>query len=86
MTMKTIFILSLAVCFFAVQTECNSGPAMNNLFLEAAQTFGSLKTCATKTNGMVEEYFKEDGLGQKMNEVVHILLQRLNKRIKRICS
>ncbi|CAH8437188.1 unnamed protein product [Schistosoma mattheei] len=59
---------------------------MNSLFLEAAQTLGSLKTCATKTNGMVEEYFKEDGLGQKMNEVVHILLQRLNKRFKKICS
>ncbi|CAI2722935.1 unnamed protein product [Schistosoma spindalis] len=84
--MKTIFILSLAVCFFAVQTECNPGSAMNNLFLEVAQTFGSLKTCATKTNGMVEEYFKEDNLGQKMNEVMQILIQRLNRRIKKICS
>uniref|UniRef100_A0A5K4F7L9 Inositol monophosphatase n=1 Tax=Schistosoma mansoni TaxID=6183 RepID=A0A5K4F7L9_SCHMA len=59
---------------------------MNNLFLEAIKTFGNLKTCATKGNGLVEDYIKEDDLGQKTSEVLSILLQRLNKRITKYCS
>ncbi|CAH8436625.1 unnamed protein product [Schistosoma turkestanicum] len=83
--MKSIFILSLAICLFAVQIECKPGSNMNELYLALMKSYGGLKECSKGWYQSVQNYFIEDDLGHKLTDVLNTLAQRLNKRIKKVC-
>ncbi|CAH8485803.1 unnamed protein product [Schistosoma bovis] len=85
--MKFILVLSLLVLVTLVFAEAR--PEENNEFLlrkMLSDTTDKLKVLTLKHltifRNKVKSYFKEDGLGEKIAEVLVILIQRLNRRLE----
>ncbi|CAH8438072.1 hypothetical protein MS3_00003978 [Schistosoma haematobium] len=85
--MKFILVLSLLVLVTLVFVEAR--PEENKEFLlrkMLSDTTDKLKVLTLKhltiVRNKVKNYFKEDGLGEKIAEVLVILIKRLNKRLE----
>ncbi|CAH8438262.1 unnamed protein product [Schistosoma guineensis] len=84
--MKFILVLSLLVLVTSVFVEAR--PEGDEFLLRKmlSDTTDKLKVLTLKHltifRNKVKSYFKEDGLGEKITEVLVILIQRLNRRLE----
>nr|CAH8833602.1 unnamed protein product [Trichobilharzia regenti]CAH8833605.1 unnamed protein product [Trichobilharzia regenti] len=46
----------------------------------------NLRKCLAKSNGVVSNYFQEDGLGDALKNVLAIITKRLKNRSEKLCS
>ncbi|TNN10922.1 hypothetical protein EWB00_005036 [Schistosoma japonicum] len=85
--MKFIVAISLLVLMTLIYTEAspeNSRLLLQKALMDTGEKFKTLSLrLLARCRDRVREYFKQDGLGEKLAEVLLILLQRLNRRLEK---
>ncbi|CAH8821204.1 unnamed protein product [Trichobilharzia szidati] len=85
--MKLVLVVSLTICFLAVSNEAAPDKTENlQLIADAFAIQDNLRKCLAKSNGVVSNYFKEDGLGDALKNVLAIITKRLKNRSEKLCS
>ncbi|CAH8445151.1 unnamed protein product [Heterobilharzia americana] len=87
--MKFILPLSLVLLMALVYTEARPGNdnEMQKSAIEVGQKLKAvLIKLFTKVRQQIRDYFSQDDLGEKLKDVLNILLQRLSRRLDNYTS
>ncbi|KAF7260346.1 hypothetical protein EG68_02621 [Paragonimus skrjabini miyazakii] len=87
-TMRVILVVCLAVTLLAVYTDARPDEASRQRLIESAinlrETIHKVMTnLRMKARQRLEAWLEKDGLGEKLSEVLQILINRLNERLSK---
>ncbi|KAF8567819.1 hypothetical protein P879_07072 [Paragonimus westermani] len=84
--MRAILVICLTVALLAVYAEARPDEASRQRLIESASKLREtihkvLTNLRMKARQRVEAWFEKDGLGEKLSEILQILMNRLNERL-----